>query len=63
MPPKEAEAFVEELFSFLLEQKLLVPVKLRGARGRALPGVTGVYQVDADRLRLQQNHGVLISLL
>ena len=58
VPPKEAEAFVEELFSFLLEQKLLVPVKLKGARGRALPGVTGVYQVDADRLRLQQNHGV-----
>jgi len=55
---KEAEAFVEDLFAFLLEQKLLTPVKLKGAKGRPLPGVTGLYQVDADRLRLQQNHGV-----
>ncbi len=57
-PASEAEAFVEDLFAFLVNQKLLVPVKLKGAKGRPLPGVTGVYQVDADRLRVQQNHGV-----
>ena len=32
-----------------------VTVKLKGAKGRPLPGVTGLFQVDADRLRLQQN--------
>ena len=58
MPAKETETFVEELFEFLASQKLLVPVKLKGAKGRPLPGVTGLFQVDADRLRLQQNHGV-----
>ena len=55
---KETETFLEELFEFLVTQKLLVPVKLKGAKGRPLPGVTGLFQVDADRLRLQQNHGV-----
>jgi SOS-response transcriptional repressor LexA/ribosomal protein L40E len=56
--PADAEAFVEDLFSFLADQGLLVPVRLKGSKGRAIPGVTGVYQVDADRLRLQHNHGV-----
>lgn len=55
---KEAEAFVEDLFDFVVQQQLLVPVKLKGSKGKALPGVTGVFQLDADRLRLQQNHGV-----
>lgn len=58
IPPLEAESFVEELFAFLVDAELLVPVKLKGARGRPLPGVTGLYQVDADRLRLQPNRGV-----
>jgi hypothetical protein len=58
VPAKETETFVEELFEFLVTQKLLVPVKLKGAKGRPLPGVTGLFQVNADRLRLQQNHGV-----
>ncbi|MGE3843414.1 MAG: DEAD/DEAH box helicase, partial [Vicinamibacterales bacterium] len=58
VPASETETFVEELFNFLVSQKLLVAVKLKGARGRPLPGVSGLYQVDADRLRLQQNHGV-----
>jgi ATP-dependent helicase YprA (DUF1998 family) len=58
VPANETETFVEGLFDFLVGQKLLVPVKLKGAKGRPLPGVTGLFQVDADRLRLQQNHGV-----
>jgi hypothetical protein len=41
-----------------VDRKLLRPVTLKGSRGNPLPGVTGVYQVDADRLRLQSNHGV-----
>jgi ATP-dependent helicase YprA (DUF1998 family) len=52
------EDFLERLFQFLVERKLLRPVTLRGSKGNPLPGVTGVYQVDADRLRLQANHGV-----
>jgi ATP-dependent helicase YprA (DUF1998 family) len=50
--------FLERLFQFLVERKLLRPVTLKGSRGNPLPGVTDVYQVDADRLRLQSNHGV-----
>ena len=49
---------LESLFAFLVERRLLVPVVLEGAKGRALPGVSGVYQVNADLLRLSQNRGV-----
>lgn len=52
------EPFLERLFDFLVERKLIRPVSLKGARGNPLPNVSGVYQVDADRLRLQANHGV-----
>ena len=54
----QIDDFLERLFQFLVERKLLRPVTLRGNRGNPLPGVTGVYQVDADRLRLQSNYGV-----
>jgi hypothetical protein len=54
----DIESFLEGLFKFLLDQKLLTPVRLKGSKGNPLPNVSGVYQVDADRLRLQQNHGV-----
>jgi hypothetical protein len=57
VPAADAEPFVEDLFAFLTAQKLLVPVKLKGSKGKALPGVTEVYQVDADLLRLQPNRG------
>lgn len=52
------EPFLEGLFNFLVERGLLRPVTLKGSKGRALPNVSGVYQVDADRLRLQGNFGV-----
>ncbi|MBN2437725.1 MAG: DEAD/DEAH box helicase [Deltaproteobacteria bacterium] len=54
----DTEEFLEGLFSFLVEQQLLAPVRLKGSKGNPLPNVTEVYQVHADRLRLQQNHGV-----
>jgi hypothetical protein len=57
VPPDDAVPFVEDLFKFLVDLGLLVPVKLKGAKGRPLPGVSGLYQVDADKLRLQGNHG------
>jgi ATP-dependent helicase YprA (DUF1998 family)/phage repressor protein C with HTH and peptisase S24 domain len=52
------EHFLQSLFDFLVDRQLLRAVTLRGSRGHALPGVTGVYQVDADRLRMQANHGI-----
>jgi len=50
--------FVEGLFETLTSAGFLKPVQLKGSRRNPLPGITGVYQVDADKLRLQQNHGV-----
>ncbi len=58
VPSEEVESFLRSLFDSLVERGLLKPVKLKGARGRPLPGVSGLYQVDADRLRLGSNHGV-----
>ncbi|MBU1700460.1 MAG: DEAD/DEAH box helicase [Candidatus Eisenbacteria bacterium] len=50
--------FLESLFEFLRKLELLKPVRLTGAKGKPLPGLSGLYQVDADHLRLQGNHGV-----
>ena len=55
---EELEEFLEGLFAFLVEEGLLKPVRLKGSKGRPLPNVSGLYQVDADRLRLRGNHGV-----
>ena len=56
--PDDTEGFLEGLFNFLVGQHILTPVRLKGSRGNPLPNVSEVYQVNADRLRLQQNHGV-----
>jgi hypothetical protein len=58
VPADDMEAFLEGMFGFLVNQRLLVPVRLKGSRGNPVPNVSGVYQVDADALRLRQNHGV-----
>ena len=52
------EEFLEALFEFLKEQGYLKPVRLRGSKGRPLPHVSEVYQLNADCLRLRENHGV-----
>ncbi len=49
---------LESLFQFLKENKLLVPVRLKGYKGRALPKVHGVYQVNSDKLLLTPNKGM-----
>lgn len=49
---------LESLFEFLVEQKLLTPARLKGARGHPLPNVSEVYQVNADLLRLHPNRGI-----
>ncbi len=58
VPADDAEDFLEDAFAFLVDRGLLKPVQLKGSKGKPLPNVSGVYQVDADRLRLQANHGV-----
>lgn len=55
---ENVEGFLGGLFDVLVKTGLLKPVRLKGSKGNPLPNVSGVYQVDADRLRLQQNHGV-----
>jgi len=53
VPRDEADAFLERLWRFLSEElALLVPVTLKGGYGKALPNCAGVYQIDADKLRL-----------
>jgi hypothetical protein len=54
----QTESFTESLFKFLVAEKLLVPVRLKGSKNNPLPNVSGLYQVDADRLRLRPNRGV-----
>ena len=53
-----AAEVVETLFNFLVEEGLLTPVRLKGARNRPLAGVEGIYQVNADKLRLNPNKGI-----
>ena len=52
------EGFLQSLLSLLCERGLLVPVKLKGSKGRPLPNVSEVFQVNADHLRLQASHGI-----
>ena len=53
-----AEPFLEGLFQYLVDGQFLVPVRLKGSKGRPIPGVSGVYQVSADKLLLDPNRGV-----
>ncbi len=52
------EEFLEGLFTMLVDVGLLTSVRLKGSKGRPLPNVSQVYQVDTDRLRLRASHGV-----
>ena len=56
--PRTSRLSLEDLFDFLVERGLLAAVRLKGSRGRPLPNVSGVYQVNADKLRLNPNRGV-----
>ena len=55
---EDAPQLLESLFEFLVERKLLTPVRLKGSQGRPLPNVSEVYQVNADLLRLYPNRGI-----
>ena len=52
------DSVMEGLFNMLIEAGLLISVRLKGARGRPLPNIQGVYQVNGDRLKLQPHHGI-----
>ena len=56
--PDAVEPLLESLFDFLVAAKLLSPVRIKGSQGRPVPNVQGVYQVNADKLRLNPNKGV-----
>lgn len=57
--PELVADFLSELWEFLTEDRhLLVSVTLTGKRNRPLNGCTGVYQIDADKLRLTAHQGV-----
>jgi len=58
VPADDTQPFLESLFEHLVEKALLVPVTLKGSRGNPLPSISGVYQINADAIRLQANHGV-----
>lgn len=55
---EDVEVFLEGLFETLVAKHLLVPVQLKGSKGKPLPHISEVYQVDADRIRLSAGHGV-----
>lgn len=56
--PVDVDEFLEGLFEFLVERGLLRAVRLKGSKGNPLPNVSGVFQVNADCIRLRENHGV-----
>ncbi len=57
-PADSVAPFLEGLFAFLVERDLLKPVRLLGSKGKALPNLDGVHQVNGDALRLHPNTGV-----
>ena len=57
-PSDSVTPFLENLFAFLVQQNLLRPVRLLGSKGKALPKLHDVYQVNGDALRLHPNTGV-----
>jgi len=59
VPDDDVPTFLRELWDYLRGDAIgiLVPVTLKGSKDRALPNCSGVYQIDALRLQLSENHG------
>ncbi|MEX0774755.1 MAG: DEAD/DEAH box helicase [Phycisphaeraceae bacterium] len=55
----EIPDFLEQLWDYLRADDLsvLVPATLKSSKNRHLPKCSGVFQIDARRLRLSENHG------
>jgi ATP-dependent helicase YprA (DUF1998 family) len=59
IPEDEVRTFLGELWALCADDlALLVPVTLRNAWGKPLPGTTGARQIDADRLLLGAHRGL-----
>jgi len=57
LPAAQSGDFLDALWSFLTDMlKVLEPVTLIGAKQRALPGATGVYQVSAAHCGMLTQH-------
>jgi ATP-dependent helicase YprA (DUF1998 family) len=57
LPEGQYQPFLDALWSFLADiARVMEPVTLIGARQRALPGATGVYQVAASKCGLLTQH-------
>jgi ATP-dependent helicase YprA (DUF1998 family)/phage repressor protein C with HTH and peptisase S24 domain len=58
VPDEKGEEFLRSLWKLLVEDlHILVPVKLEGAKGKALSDCSGVYQIDADKIRILPHKG------
>ncbi len=57
--PDDMEQFLTELWNYLTDPQvaILVPVTLKSSKDRPLPNCSGVYQIDANKLRISENHG------
>jgi hypothetical protein len=57
---QKIDDFLERLFGFLSDRanRWLVPVTLAGRKGKPLPGQSGLYQVNADKIKLSAGSGV-----
>jgi hypothetical protein len=57
--PEDMDVFFQELWYCLKDDlKLLVPTVLKNAWKQTLKGCEGVYQIDADKLRIAPGNGV-----
>ena len=56
---EDIPTFLNELWDYLRGESIaiLIPVTLKGSRGRALPNCSGVYQINGAKLILSENHG------
>jgi ATP-dependent helicase YprA (DUF1998 family) len=56
---EDVPVFLDALWSYLRHESvgILLPVTLKSSKGRALPNCSGVFQIDATKLLLSENHG------
>jgi len=59
VPDDDIPVFLEALWDYLRSDDvgILVPVTLKSNKGKPLPNCSGVYQIDATKLVLSENHG------
>jgi len=50
LSPEASNAFLEELWDWLVENNILTPVQLRSNRGNTLPGCGGAHQINSAML-------------